>query len=274
MSDSTPRELNDYAKEAIHEFGTALAAARGSGDKHGEAENLWKLGSTNCWHTDDGIDLAIEYHQQAIAIAREIGDKRQEADNLEGLGDCYGSSWHDKRDYPQATVYFEQALAIAREIGDRKREGDCLNHLGRIQSHHGDTEQALSLYQEALTIAQETGDKSAEGQNLHSIGLIKYKSENYPQAIQYIEQSISACQSLEGTDEWIIVHPRIAHNTGDLARIYYDLKDYRKASELYERGLTMAREIDTFEIDTLNEETFAVRFERLKNDIDHALGNT
>ena len=224
--------MSDFARKQINRFKSALNEAHQNGDKHAEAKYLGNLGSIFCWHTNDDIDQAIDYHQQALTIALEIGDKDQVVRNLVGLGDCYGLSWQNKGEYPQATAFFKEALAIAREITDRKRESDCLSSIGGLLYQQHDYQASMHSFEQALAIARELDNKSAEANNLYHIGQVHLASGHYQQAIECIEQSMTLDPPTRDKEQW-----QVAHHLGEIASIYYQLDDRQSAISYYERGL-------------------------------------
>ena len=107
--------LGDY-RQAIDLYTQALAIARDTGKRQGEASALGGLGI--CHHCLGDYRQAIDLHTQALAIARDIGNRRGEASALGNLG----TATQPGRDR-QAIDLHTQALAIARDIGHRQGEG-------------------------------------------------------------------------------------------------------------------------------------------------------
>ena len=175
---------------AIDIFEQALAIARETGDREGEAIDLSNLG--NCYADLGQIPRAIELYEQALAIARETGDREGEATCLGNLANSYS----DLGQIPRAIDLYEQALAIAREIGDRAGEASHLGNLGNRYAELGQTARAIELYEQALAIARQIGYRFAEAMDLANLGEVYGDLGSWDQGVGYSREAIDIADAI------------------------------------------------------------------------------
>ena len=197
-------ELHGYRAEWLTTHRIALASARESGDRLGEARVLNNLGIVL---GEQRADDAIGYFEEALAIHREIGDRRGQAQATNNLAFSYrflgrhedavsallaaldlqrevgarrgeaialcnlGESYLDLGQYAEAMARSEEALAVAREIGGVRLEGYAQYNLGRAHLELGSIAEAVGLLEQALGIHRGAGDKYGEAQDLQQIGI-------------------------------------------------------------------------------------------------------
>ena len=197
-------ELHGYRAEWLTTHRIALASARESGDRLGEARVLNNLGIVL---GEQRADDAIGYFERALAIFREIGDRRGQAQATNNLAFSYrflgrhedavsallaaldlqrevgarrgeaialcnlGESYLDLGQYAEAMARSEEALAVAREIGGVRLEGYAQYNLGRAHLELGSIAEAVGLLEQALGIHRGAGDKYGEAQDLQQIGI-------------------------------------------------------------------------------------------------------
>jgi tetratricopeptide (TPR) repeat protein len=144
--------------EAIDLFEQALAIARETGDRDGEATWLGNLGEV------DGrlgqFTRAIELYEKALAITRETGDRQGETRHLGNLAYRYGELGQTAR----AIELYEQALAIARQIGYRLAEAANLAYLGEACGDLGSWDQGARYSREAIDIADAIGSAQLQSE--------------------------------------------------------------------------------------------------------------
>jgi tetratricopeptide (TPR) repeat protein len=144
--DVSPRQ---YAEQLV-------AAARGSGDRAGEAAALTDLGIIVLSEGDPRG--AITLLDQALALARQLGDSVKEHDILGNLG---MSLLHVNQPV-RARELFERGLSEARSNGDPLAEKMALERLGLAQASLGDPARALALFEQALALTRQVGDRQQE----------------------------------------------------------------------------------------------------------------
>jgi tetratricopeptide (TPR) repeat protein len=176
--------------EAIDLLEQALAIARETGDREGEAADLGNLG--NCYADLGQIPRAIELCEQALAIARETGDRQGEAADLGNLGNSYA----DLGQIPRAIDLYEQALAIDRETGDRVGEAMDLHRLANRYADLGQIPRAIDLYEQALAIDRQIGHRYDEALALANLGNVHGDLGSWDQGAGYTRQAIEIADAI------------------------------------------------------------------------------
>ena len=114
-------------EQAIEHYQQALAIARETGNRDGEA-TIW---ATSAAATRPGPERSgrSSCYEQALAIDREIGDRGDEAHSLGGLGEVYA----DLGQTAAAIEHYQQALEIGGETGSARLQAEV--HLGLARIH-------------------------------------------------------------------------------------------------------------------------------------------
>jgi tetratricopeptide (TPR) repeat protein len=207
------RLLGQFTR-AIELYEQALAIARETGDRAGEATDLGNLASS---YADLGqIARAIELNEQALAIDRETGDRAGEATDLGNLA----SSYADLGQIARAIELYEQALAIDRETGDRAGEAVALGNLGLRYAELGQIARAIELYEQALAIARQIGYRLAEAADLASLGEAYRDLGSWDQGASYSREAIDIADAIGSAQQQSEARRTLALIqllTGDLA---------------------------------------------------------
>jgi tetratricopeptide (TPR) repeat protein len=175
---------------AIDLYEQALAIARETGDRDGEATALGNLANG---YADLGqIPRSVELYEQALAIARETGDRQGEATHLGNLAGSYA----DLGQIPRAIDLYEQALAIDREIGNRAGEAIDLGNLGNRYGDLGQTGRATGLYEQTLAIARQIGYRYGETLALVNLGEVHCDLGSWDQGARYSREAMDIADAI------------------------------------------------------------------------------
>jgi predicted ATPase/class 3 adenylate cyclase len=129
----------------------ALAIYRELGDKAGEGNILWGLGSLQYFTRD--TQAAKHWYQEALALQRETGQRTMEAWSLHMLALVTFA-----RDHAQPSLgYAQQSLRHFRDGGDVAGITLVLDDLASIAVVQGDGARAARLYGGARHLQQSTG---------------------------------------------------------------------------------------------------------------------
>jgi DNA-binding SARP family transcriptional activator/Tfp pilus assembly protein PilF len=158
--------IRNYWQDWAQVNQTALAVARGSGDRAAEAQALNNLGVVH-WRQGQYAQ-ALACNQRSLAIFRELGDRRGQGASLSNLGIAAERQGR----YDEALAYYRESLAIGREAGVRRAESVTLNNLGMLHERQGRYEEALAYHQQSLEIAREQGEHHAEAISLSNLGMV------------------------------------------------------------------------------------------------------
>jgi predicted ATPase/class 3 adenylate cyclase len=150
--------------QALYE--TALATARGCGDRLGEALVAAGFG---LWLEYDGrTEQARAQYAAAAQIARELGETEAECRAINGLGSVdFAEGRMD-----EALGHYQRALVLAQAIADRHMQGNLLGNLGNVHAEAGRMAEAVACSEQALALARETGHRVPESSHLCNLGLM------------------------------------------------------------------------------------------------------
>ena len=166
---------------ALHR--TALAAARRSGDKPGQALALLQLGILS-WLTGD-LQAAAAGFAEALALYEDVGDQHGQALALIQVGVVHQLTGH----YPAALASCQQALDMARGSGERLAEAHACTYLGDVQRLTGDHAAAVVSLHQALNLYRELG-RPGEADALVVLGVVQQETGDYLAAAASIRQAL------------------------------------------------------------------------------------
>lgn len=251
---------------------SALAAARKTGDRRGEATAYALLG--NAYRVQGRWAVASEMLEEALSISQEA----EEPDVVECiarnlLANCYRLQGRWK----EAINMFKEGLRISREIENLRGVAIALGGLGNTYRMQGNYEDALDVYEESLRISRETGDSYGEGITLNNKGLVYCMQGEYDDAVEALESSMKIAERLRSPRGKSVclrilgeVDTRqgrldgaigkfqesldIACDTGDLrvqsqsldglGRAYTKKEEWEDAEQAFTRGLSVLRRLN------------------------------
>jgi DNA-binding SARP family transcriptional activator len=254
--------------QRTHEI--ALAAARRSGELHGQAIVLRNLGQIDLYR--DAYDEALDAFEQSLRLFREVGDDRGAGIALAGLGTvrrvggdneraldhCHealglfaragdkhgeavlqiavGTVWLAQNCYATAGRWFSDAYELSAEIGDRHREAHALQRLALLHQSRGNLGAAREELDRAIAIFDELGDDHCVGYAHQSLGRLYLVSGDLAHARLLLVNSLS-------------VHQRNGDRRSEaeaaelLGELHERLKQPDKAREYLLRSLSIWREL-------------------------------
>jgi class 3 adenylate cyclase/tetratricopeptide (TPR) repeat protein len=181
------RGLWDQSR-ALHQ--TALAAARESGDRLGQATALAELGFL-AYNAGD-YPAAAASQADAAALYGDIGDLPRQAYALTSLG--FGQ--RITGDCQAAIANYQRALALARQAGNRPAEAEALNTLGEVQHLTGDHPAAAESQQLALRLYTEAGNRHGQALALNDLGMIWQETGDYARSAASQQQALQLFRDL------------------------------------------------------------------------------
>ncbi|GAA4669591.1 BTAD domain-containing putative transcriptional regulator [Amycolatopsis dongchuanensis] len=212
--------------QRTHEI--ALAAARRSPDRHGQAIVLRNLGQIDLYR--DAYDEALDAFKQSLRLFREVGDDRGAGISLAGLGTvrrvageneraldhCHealelfaragdrhgeavvriavGTVWLAQNCYATAGRWFTDAYELSAGIGDRHREAHALQRLALLHQSRGNLGEARQELDRAIAIFDELGDDHCVGYAHQSLGRLYLASGDLAHARLLLVNSLSVHQ--------------------------------------------------------------------------------
>ncbi len=166
----------------------ALAAARRTGDRTGEARLLSGLGWLR--YEQDRFDESIAYHEQALAAYELGGDRHGQAMSLLDLStvQCeYGQ-------FAQARHSLDLALPELRELGEEEAEAQALHGLGRVLTEQGELAEALVAAEAAVA---GYGDVTSRAVALRSLSLVHRAAGRLGEAARYSQEAVDLLRRVD-----------------------------------------------------------------------------
>jgi tetratricopeptide (TPR) repeat protein/transcriptional regulator with XRE-family HTH domain len=213
---------------ALHQ--TALAAARESADRLGQATALSELGIL-AYVTGD-YPAAAGSLAGAAALYGDIGDLPDQAYALSVLGYVHRLTG----DWEAATAHYQQALALARQAGDPAAEAEALGSLGEIAHLTGDYPAAAETQQLSLKLHGKAGNRHGQALALNDLGMIWQETGDYERSAASQHQALELFRDLGNR-----YGEAIALN--DLGILQRETGDYPAAEASHRQALEMFRDL-------------------------------
>jgi tetratricopeptide (TPR) repeat protein/transcriptional regulator with XRE-family HTH domain len=212
---------------ALHR--TALAAARRSGDKPGQALALRQLGTLS-WLSGD-LPAAAASLTRAMALYAEAGDQPGQAHTLIQIGVVQQLTGR----YPAALTSCQQALELARGSGDRLAEAAARTTLGEVQRLTGDHPAAVESLQQALNLFRELGHPG-EADALGNLGVVQQETGSYRDAAANIRQALDLYRDTRD-------QPSQAWALNELGTVQQLAGDHTAAAASHQQALNLYRDL-------------------------------
>ena len=214
--------------EALHQI--ALAAARRSGDRPGQATALGELGVL-AWLTGDYAAAAVRL-ADAAALYADTGDQPDQAYALTSLGFVQRLTG----DCQAALANYQQALALARQAGNRPAEAEALSSLGEVQHLTGDYLAAAETQQLALKLYGEIGNRYGQALALNDLGMMQQETGDYSRSAASQQQALELFRDMGNLFGQAIV-------LNDLGVLQRETGDYPAADGNHQQALTIFRDM-------------------------------
>lgn len=255
---------------ALSHAGLALTVARRSGNNHGSADALdrmgivhWSLGhyraalahcqealriyqevcdytgqatalnhiGISCWHLGR-YDEAVRHVESALAIYRETGDSRGVATTLNNLGDVQQSRGYHR----DALKLYQQSLAIFDDILGHHNHAILYSNIGNVHRYKGKFAEALESYRKALAIYRSTGDRRDAADTYNNIGMTYRLMERYSEALIHHEKASDIAAAIKNPYESV-------RALAGVAGTHRGMGGYSLALQKYNEALVLARRI-------------------------------
>ena len=168
----------------------ALAAARRTGDRAGQAGALNELGILH--RVTGDFPAAVASHQQALDLYRGLGDRLGQASAMDQLGRVQ----RETGDYPAAAASHQQALALYRDLDHQAGQALALTNLGNVQARTGDYPAAVASHQQALGIFRDLGHRLGQALATGNLGTVQFRTGDYPGAAASLTQALGIYRDL------------------------------------------------------------------------------
>jgi DNA-binding SARP family transcriptional activator len=176
--------LRAYSDDWLATHEIALAAARRSNDRLGEAITLAELGTAG-WHTARYAE-ATALCEQALAIHRELGNLNGQSVVLRLLGSI------DQRQgrYTDALRHLDASAELGRRMSDRRLEANASSSAAIAHYRSGRAEQAADLFRTALVGYRAVDDPGGVAATLTNLGYVLAHAGRCREARDHLERSL------------------------------------------------------------------------------------
>ncbi|MEU6740140.1 AfsR/SARP family transcriptional regulator [Streptosporangium sandarakinum] len=189
--------LDDWRE--THEI--ALEAARGAGDKRGQAEILYTVGSLS--FNEQRFGDARREFEAAVELFQAVGDERRTALAVRSIATMERMNGH----FEAAAEDYEKALGIFRSVGDDVAAAQTLHSLAQLRLDCDDPEGAKVMLAEALTLSRSGGDRRVTAQVLHRMGLAHLQAREFGLAAGAFEEALTVVREIgDSTGEAFSLH--------------------------------------------------------------------
>jgi DNA-binding SARP family transcriptional activator/tetratricopeptide (TPR) repeat protein len=213
---------------AISLYAAAGTAARGIGDRLGQANALTLLGNTRGLSGD--FPGAARDLEQALGLYQDLGERLGQASALTRLAYMRGLSG----DFPGAARDLEQALGLYQDLGERLGQANVLAKMGDVQRMTGDWVNAAGNLRRAIDLYQDLGHQSGHGNALIRLADTHAKTGDYPQAAHELEQATQIFQDTgrqPGQADALTRLGELRRETGDYQGA---IRDLRQALDIFQ----------------------------------------
>ena len=171
--------------------------------------------------------------RKAIELAENLGDSKRNAELHALLG---YTRWWGKNDANGALEILQEGLKIIERLENTVEEANICQIMGRVYTNIGEHEAAVQWCQRAIDIAKKSGANEILAQAYQSLAL-SLPLERKNEMLTYLEESRRISLESRMEDPACRVHV-------NLGSVYSLLKgDYRKAEDIYLRGIDYARRV-------------------------------
>jgi len=172
---------------------------------------------------------AFTEHLKARSYSEEAGDFQSVAI----LDNNFGIICHNVDDYEGSISYFESAIKMNKELGNLFNLSMNYNNLGISYSNLDRFEEALEMYQQALLINIDQGFMKEQARAYLNIADLFLKVGDTSMAKSNLLKSLEICERYD-------IKYGIMLCSRKLGEIYFNSKDYEKASAYVNRAEELA----------------------------------
>ncbi|WP_204052363.1 AfsR/SARP family transcriptional regulator [Microbispora siamensis] len=178
--------LDDWRE--THEI--ALDAARQAGDRRGEAEMLYTIGSLS--FSEQRFDEARQELEAAVRLFEEVGDDHRIALAIRSIAVLERINGR----FAEAVANYEKALKVFHSAGDHVSAAHTLYSLAQLRLDCDDLDGAKTLLAEALTRSKAGGDRRVTAQVLHRMGQAHLQAGEYGLSAGSFEEALTVVRGI------------------------------------------------------------------------------
>ncbi|MEZ0075145.1 BTAD domain-containing putative transcriptional regulator [Planotetraspora sp. GP83] len=171
----------------------ALEATRRAGDRRGQAEMLYRIGSLSL--SEQRFDDARREFEAAVELFQEVGDDLRIALAIRSIALLERMNGR----FESAVSHYERSLEIFRATGDHASAAHTLHNLAQVRLDCDDIDGAKMLLAEALMRSKAGGDRRVTAQVLHRMGQAHLQSREFALSAGAFEEALTVVQEIGDT---------------------------------------------------------------------------
>jgi CHAT domain-containing protein/Tfp pilus assembly protein PilF len=175
---------------------------------------------------------ALANAQKAVALFDSLDLPAEKGGGLRVLGLVHLV----RREPEQALATLEAALELLRGAkGDQAWEiGRCLSYFGAVHHNQYHIDKAIDYYGQSLVYAERAKDSAFIAYNLRNLGMQLSNKGAHEDALAHCFKALEIQKAFAGER-----HSRVAHTYLFIGNIYFDVRDYLRATVYYERAFEL-----------------------------------
>lgn len=237
--------LNQGAPEKAKEWGEkALKLSESMGSIEGQLLSKHSLASVYIIQND--IDKALEQGKSGMAKAEE-----NKLDYyIMAFANVVGTCQTRKGEYDTAIKYYQQALDYAQTLNDISVETKMLNNLSSLLIITKELEKGLEILEKGINLAEKQNNKGNMAVLLLNKAFVLADLGKIEEQTQVLNQTLSLAKEMG----YLRVEGASLTNLADL---YLQKKDYKKAAEMAKQALNIAEKMGEKPQIIVNKVTYA-----------------
>ncbi len=178
-------------------------------------------------------DSSRHYLNQLLEKSKKMGQIGQEA----GAYNSLANSFLNENKFEDALANFIRSAELYDSIHDQTGLSKALSNIGNIEYRLGHLEKALEYTNRSIVMAAASNHKSGIAYGKKLLGWIYRKQGNLTEALAAYDSAQTVYAQLGAKRD-------VAEVTLSIANAYYDLQDYKKATNYYKQSLRANQEIN------------------------------
>ncbi|MFA5416821.1 MAG: tetratricopeptide repeat protein [Bacteroidales bacterium] len=190
------------------------------------------LGNSCFFHAE--LDMATDYYRKGL-------EGYKKTNNIQGQANCLnniGLVFEETSSLDSAEYYYLRSLEKEKQLNNQIGQGISLLHLGNLSYYRDELQSALDNYYQAMLLFREKNDSTNLALSYNSLGIIYREWNLFDKALEYFGMAIPILEST-GADRSL---SQVLTNLGEIYN--FELKDYKKAQELYEKSLRLKKKMN------------------------------
>lgn len=194
---------------------------------------VYKSIGISCYFNGE-LDMANDYYRKGLSGFVVTNDSQEQANCLNNIGLVF----EEISNFDSADFYLEQSFLIEKKIGNKAGMGISLLQLGNVAYYGHELQKAADNYYQAMLLFREESDSVHLGLSYNSLGIIYREWNLFDKSLGYYNQAVPIFEHL-GDDR------SLSQVLTNLAEVYnVELKDYKKAQQLYEQSLSLKHKMN------------------------------